>query len=343
MTLTDTTPEEETTQPKTEITLCYDLVIIGGGVAGLSAGLYTSRDGFKTLILEGEVVSSVDMPGGALMLTDSIENFPGFLNGEGSELVSIIREQAETFGAEIISGRVKNITFATAPGKLHQITTEENYTYDAKSIIIATGAVATQLNIPGEQKYYGKGVSTCATCDGFFFRNKTVAVIGAGDTAIEDALFLTRYAEKVYLLPRRNELKASGPEAREILQHPQVEILWESVSEEIIGDGENVAGLIYRQHGALKTLVADGVFVAIGRNPATNFLQGSPVALDEQGYILTQPDTTKVQGNLHGVYAAGDCVDKVFRQAITSAGKAVEAALETRHYLLTEHRKNKTL
>jgi thioredoxin reductase (NADPH) len=314
-------------------TLCYDIVIIGGGVAGLSAAIYAARDGFKTLVLEGELVSSVDMPGGALLLTESIENFPGFVQGEGAELVGIIRGQAEGFGAEILTERVTDIDFSLKAGELHQVYAGDNY-YKAKSVILATGAVARQLNVPGEEIFYGHGVSTCATCDGFFFKEKTVAVVGGGDTAVEDALFLTRYAEKVYLLPRGKELRASGPEAREILDHPKVEILWESTVEEIIGD-EMVIGVIYKQHGELKDLPLDGVFVAIGRDPATSFLRNGAVMTDRDGYIQVVEGSTRVQGAIPGVYAAGDCVDKVFKQAITSAGKAVEAALEARHYLLS--------
>jgi len=334
LTLTEPNSIEIDILIESEPTLCYDTVIIGGGVAGLSAAIYSARDGFKTLVLEGELVSSVDMPGGALLLTENIENFPGFVQGEGAELIGIIREQAEMFGAEIVTERVTEIDFSITPTTLHVIKTG-NREYRTKSIILATGAVSRQLDVPGEGEYYGRGVSTCATCDGFFFKNKTVAVVGGGDTAVEDALFLTRYAEKVYLLPRRSELRASGPEARAILEHPKVEILWETQVEEIVGEGNNVAGIIYTQNGILKEMPLDGIFVAIGRDPATGYLRDSKVALDTDGYISTQDNSTKVLGDLPGVFAAGDCVDKVFKQAITSAGKAVEAALEARHYLLS--------
>ena len=334
MTLLNDSEQTVDTLLKAEPTLCYDIIIIGGGVAGLSAAIYAARDGFKTLVLEGELLSSVDMPGGALLLTENIENFPGFLSGEGTELVSIIREQAASFGAEIRTERVTSTSFSDTPGSLHKVFVGNNF-YKTKSVILATGAIAKQLKVPGEDTYYGRGVSTCATCDGFFFRNKTVAVIGGGDTAIEDALFLTRYAEKVYLLPRGNELRATGPDARHILDHPKVEILWSSTVEEIVGEDQKVIGVIYNRMGELKDLPLDGVFVAIGRNPATAFLQGSSVTTDSQGYIETVGNSTEVSGSTPGVFAAGDCVDKVFKQAITSAGKAVEAALEARKYLLS--------
>lgn len=320
-----------------EVRLCYDMVIVGGGVAGLSAAVYAARDGFKTLVLEGEAISSVDAPGGALMLTSSIENFPGFVQGEGMELINIIRSQAENFGAEIVEERAESIVTTQEHGKLHLVKTGEN-TYRTKSIILATGAVARQLGVPGEIELYGQGVSTCATCDGFFYQDKTVAVVGGGDTAVEDALFLTRYAKKVYLLPRRTELRASGPEAREILEHPKVEILWSSEVESIIESNNTVSGIVYRQEGELKDLATDGLFVAIGRDPATGYLNDSEVQLDSEGYILTVDNSNRVLGDIPGVFAAGDAVDKVFRQAITSAGRAVEAELEARHYLLSADR-----
>lgn len=334
MSLTADSIEECAPANNSEPNMCYDVVIIGGGVAGLSAAIYAARDGFRTLVLEGEPISNVDAPGGALMLTANIENFPGFVQGEGMELISIIRTQAEEFGADIVEERAESLQLNTVHGKIHLVKTED-HEYRAKSIILATGAVARQLGIPGETELYGRGVSTCATCDGFFYQDKTVAVVGGGDTAVEDALFLTRYAKKVYLLPRKYELRASGPEAREILEHPKVEILWASEMESIIEAEETVAGIVYKQEGEVKDLVVDGLFVAIGRDPATGFLAGSPVETDDEGYIKTIDNSTRVVGDIPGVFAAGDAVDRVFRQAITSAGKAVEAELEARHYLLS--------
>lgn len=348
--MTDTTttvglPEEENTK-YTQAMETYDVIIVGGGVAGLSAGIYSARDGFKTLILEGDFTSNVEMPGGALLLTSDIENFPGFLHGEGSELIAVIRTQAENFGAEIVTAKAESAVFATAPCEFHTITSGDK-TYRAKAVILTTGAIARQLGIPGEAEYYGRGVSSCATCDGDFFKEGTIAVIGGGDTAVEDALYMRRFAKQVYLMPRKNDLRAKGPEAREAVildEEPEsnFDILWSSNVETVNSLNNKVAGVTYRDgNGNLANLELDGVFVAIGRDPATSFLKNSGVVFDDEGYILTQSDSTKVAGNTVGVFAAGDAVDKVFRQAITSAGRAVEAALEARAYLLTATRTTK--
>lgn len=316
----------------------FDIIIVGGGVAGLSAAIYAARDGFKTLVLEGTVESSVDAPGGALLLTSDIENFPGFLGGEGAELISIIRTQAENFGADIREERVANLDATTETGGTHRITTTDGNVYCTRTVILATGAVARRLGIKGEDELYGRGVSTCATCDGFFYREKTVAVVGGGDTAIEDALLLTRYAKNVHLIVRGDTFRASGPEAREILTHPNVTILWNSTVEEVVATeaGNAVDHLLVKsKNGTTTELNVDGMFIAIGSDPATKFLENSLVETDEDGYIQTLQGTTRVKGNLPGIFAAGDVADKVFRQAITSAGKAVEAALEARAYINT--------
>lgn len=314
----------------------FDIIIVGGGVAGLSAAIYAARDGFKTLVLEGTVESSVDAPGGALLLTSDIENFPGFLGGEGAELISVIRTQAENFGADIREERVANLDATLERGGTHRVTTTDGNVYCTRTIILATGAVARRLGIKGEDELYGRGVSTCATCDGFFYREKKVAVVGGGDTAIEDALLLTRYASSVHLIVRGDSFRASGPEAREILTHPSVTILWNSKVEEVVAteNGNAVKNLIVKnKNGTTSELEVDGLFVAIGSDPATSFLKDSLVPVDNDGFILTELGSTKVQGNVHGIFAAGDVADRVFRQAITSAGRAVEAALEARAYL----------
>lgn len=333
--------EELTTQDKellNSVNHCtkFDVVIIGGGVAGLSAGIYAARDGFKTLILEGTVESSVDAPGGALLLTSDIENFPGFIQGEGAELVNIIRTQAENFGATIKEERAAKIEAGLQIGQMHKIWTTDGNEYCARTIILATGAVARRLGIPGEDELYGRGVSTCATCDGFFFREKNVAVVGGGDTAVEDALLLTRYAKSVTLVVRGSEFRASGPEAREILKHPDVNIVWESTVEQVVPtkDGNAVDHiLIKNKDNTVTPLDVDGLFIAIGSDPATGFLKDSVIQTDSDGYILTVDGSTRVQGAVPGVFAAGDAADRVFRQAITSAGRAVEAALEARAYI----------
>ncbi len=338
MTIFNEDTEEFSSETKTTKTgSIYDTIIIGGGVAGLSAAIYSSRDGFSTLVLEGELMSNVDYPGGALMLTPDIENFPGFVGGEGSELIDILKTQAEKFGSQIVEERATQFDFANAESsdKIHTVYTTNNV-YKTRSIILAMGATAKLLEVPGELEFYGKGVSTCATCDGFFFREKIVAVVGGGDTAIEDALFLTRYAKEVNLIVRGNKLKASGPQAREILAHPQVNIIWNTTVETIVGVN-SVESVILKDTGDnLSELALDGVFVAIGRTPATESIQTSPVNIDSEGYIMVNGDSTHVMGNVVGVFAAGDVVDKVYRQAITSAGKAAQAALDSRHYLLLQ-------
>jgi thioredoxin reductase (NADPH) len=343
--ISSTLPQEEAQEKKyTKILETYDVIIIGGGVAGLSAGIYTARDGMKTLILEGEFLSNTEMPGGALLLTSEIENFPGFLHGEGAELISIIHTQATNFGADIITARAESVSLSKENCGWHEVVSSDGKTYRSKAIILTTGAVARWLNVPGEAEFYGRGVSSCATCDGDFFRDGTVAVIGGGDTAVEDAIYLSNLAKKVYLLPRKNDLKAKGPQARQAIlldEDPDsnFSILWSSQVESINSLDNKVNGLTYKDaNGELANLDLDGVFVAIGRDPATSFLAGSDVQFDAEGYIMTEPESTKVLGDTVGVYAAGDAVDKVFRQAITSAGRAVEAALEARHYLLTAKR-----
>jgi thioredoxin reductase (NADPH) len=298
--------------------LCYDVVIVGGGVAGLSAAVYAARDGFRVLVLEGEILSNTEMPGGALMTTPTIENFPGF-DGAGEELIEKIREQADKFGADILTARAEHIHPTREPGKLHRVATATTE-YKTRAIILATGAVARNLDIHGEQEFWGRGVSTCATCDGWFYRDKTVAVIGGGDTAVEDALLLTRYAKQVYLMHRRDDLRAVGMELEQLRAAENVEFVLAAIPEEIEGSEEGVNNLKYRQGGEV-----------------TGFLKEAGIPLDPEGYILTENGGTRVLGGFPGIFAAGDAVDRVYRQAVTSAGRAVEAALEARAYLLNRN------
>ena len=203
----------------------YDTIIIGGGISGLTAGIYTARAAQKTLIIEGDYNSNIDMPGGQLILTPEIENFPGFKKGSGYDLIEIVKEQAEDSGCEIITANATGFDLIGENG-LRRITTNYDETYYAKSIILATGAIARRLGVEGEDSLYGKGVSACATCDGAFFANKKVAVVGGGDTAVEDALYLTAIAEEVILIHRRDELRSDGPEARKLLEAPNARIIW---------------------------------------------------------------------------------------------------------------------
>lgn len=323
------------------ITDTYDIVIVGGGVAGLTAGLYAARDGFRTLIMEGEMMSNVDYPGGALMLTPDIENYPGFTGAEGAELVGVIRAQAQKFGADIIEERAESITHSP-DANIHIVHTE-NKAYNANAVILAMGATARLLGLAGEVEMYGRGVSTCATCDGSFFRDKHVVVVGGGDTAVEDALYLTQYVEKVSMVVRKDFLRASGKAAKEVLSNPKVNVLWNSEVVEITPSPEGQLSsvtLVTKNSSSntneveeLLALECSGMFVAIGRDPATGFLSGGKVALDEEGYVLA-PNGDSTETNIPGIFAAGDVVDKVYRQAVTSAGKGAQAALQARHYIL---------
>lgn len=319
--------EKKTTTTQLET---YDVVIVGGGVAGLTSALYASRDGYKTLVLEGTYASSVDYPGGALMLTPDIENFPGYTGETGEELIGLIRAQAEKFGTNFEGKRAEKIVHGKTS---HTIHTNEGDLIITKTIILAMGATARTLGLEGEVELYGAGVSTCATCDGAFFAEKSVAVVGGGDTAVEDALFLTRYADKVNLIVRKDSLKASGPQAREILTHPKVQILWNSEVVSIKGvEAGYVQGVTLCSDGNLYDLDVTGLFVAIGRDPATGFLKESGIKLDNENYVKVDGDSTRT--NVAGIFAAGDVVDKIYRQAITSAGKGAQAALEARHHIM---------
>lgn len=311
----------------------FDVIIVGGGVAGLTAGLYAARDGHRTLILEGTPLSGTDLPGGALMLTSEIANFPGYLGQSGMELIDSMRSQAEKAGAYIVGERATRLIPAESYGKCNQVLATDEVTYRGRAVIIATGALAKPLNIPGETEMWGRGVSTCATCDGFFFTDKHVAVVGGGDTAVEDALLLTRFASSVRLFVRGSELKASSPEAREILTHPDVTIHWETQLTEVHNNNDEVTHVGWSDKTGSGVTPVHGVFVAIGSTPATEWLSSSGAKLDEDGYVLVENDSTKVLGIPYGVYAAGDVMDKVYRQAVTSAGKAAQAVLEIRSYL----------
>jgi thioredoxin reductase (NADPH) len=335
---------ENKTQALDDIMNRFDVIIIGGGVAGLSAGVYSARDGFSTLIIEGDYISSTEMPGGALLLTPDIENFPGYMGGTGTELIENIRAQAEKFGAHIVTELVSEVDFSETICGLHTIKTNAGNTYTAKAVLLTTGAVARQLNVAGEMEFIGRGVSTCATCDGFFYGGKEVVVVGGGDTAVEDALFLRRYASKVTMIVRGNHFRATGPDAREALELSEKEgsnfnVIWNSTVQSVNNADDKVVSVTYQTDGVVNELPIDGLFVAIGRDPSTTFLANSNVALDQEGYIVREPESNKVAGNSTGVFAAGDAVDKKFRQAITSAGRAVEAALEAREYLLTSSRR----
>jgi thioredoxin reductase (NADPH) len=299
------------------------VVIIGTGPAGLTAALYTARADLAPLVLEGI------QPGGQLTTTTEVENYPGFEAGiDGTELVTIMRKQAERFGARYQSGDVTDCDFSGRPNKLTLSSGEEIL---AETVIIATGASALYLGLESETKLMGRGVSACATCDGAFFRDVPLAVIGGGDTAMEEALFLARLASKVTIVHRRDELRASKIMAQRALEHEKIDFVWDSGVEEVLGvDAGEVTGLKLKnlKTGEFSELAVSGMFVGIGHKPNTEPFKGH-IDMDERGFIVT--DDTKT--NAVGVFAAGDVQDHVYRQAVTAAGTGCMAALEAERYL----------
>jgi len=298
------------------------VLIIGSGPAGLTAAIYTARAGLEPLMVEG-----VER-GGQLMITTDVENYPGFPDGVmGPDLMEQIRKQAERFGTRIMSSDVTRVDFSERPFK---VWVGED-TYEAESIIISTGASARWLGVPGEDKLRGFGVSACATCDGFFFRDKELVVVGGGDSAMEEAIFLTKFASKLTVAHRRDEFRATKVMAQRVLDHPKIDVAWNTTVEEILGD-DLVTGVVLRDTvtGETREMATDGVFVAIGHTPNTKVFEGQ-LELDDAGYIVTDPGQTLT--SVEGVYAAGDVADKVYRQAITAAGLGCQAAIDAERWL----------
>jgi thioredoxin reductase (NADPH) len=298
-----------------------NIVIIGSGPAGLTAAMYTSREGFNPLVISGQDA------GGQLLLTTMVENFPGFPDGVmGPELINMMRKQAERFGTRFVSDYVVEVDFTSKPMKIKTV----GNSYEAHSIIVASGASSKLLGLESEKKLMGRGVSTCATCDGPFFRNKDVIVVGGGDTAMEDSLFLTKFAKSVTIVHRRDEFRASKIMQEKVLSNEKIKVIWDSGVDEILG-AEHVTGAKIRnlKDNSAKELTADGVFIAIGHSPNTAFLKGK-LKLDEKGYIITKDE---VKTELEGVFIAGDVADHVYMQAVTAASSGTKAALEARAYL----------
>lgn len=299
------------------------VVIIGTGPAGYTAAIYTARANLNPLVIEGF------QPGGQLITTNDVENYPGFPDGiDGTSLTMQMRQQAERFGARFKSGEVVSSCLTCLP---HTITLSDGEKIEAKAIIIATGASAQYLGLESEQKLIGRGVSGCATCDGAFYRDVPVAVVGGGDTAMEDALFLTHFASKVTVIHRRDQFRASKIMVDRLLAHPKIEVLWDSVVEEVLDVAKNeVTGLKIRnvKSNVISELAVSGLFVAIGHKPNTQPFVGQ-LDTDHTGYLISKNTRT----NLDGVFAAGDVQDSVYRQAITAAGSGCMAAIEAERYL----------
>ena len=302
-----------------------NLVIIGSGSAGLTAAIYAARANLSPLVIEGL------QPGGQLTITTDVENYPGFSDiVQGPWLMDQMKAQAKNVGAEIINDLVVQVDFKS---KIKKIICDSKLLINTKSVIICTGAQARWLGLESELKYNGKGVSACATCDGFFYKNKTVAVIGGGNTAVEEALYLSNLCSNVILIHRRDKLRAEKILQDRLFKKQNIEVTWDHTLEEILGDekGVNKIKLLSKKTNKFKMLAIDGVFVAIGHIPATDCFKNS-IQLDKEGYIvLKEKGTTRT--DIEGVFVAGDCVDKIYRQAVTAAGMGCMAALDAEKWL----------
>lgn len=298
-----------------------NVVIIGSGPAGLTAAIYAARAELKPVVISGM------QPGGQITLTTMVENFPGFPDGiMGPDLMDNMRKQAERFGTRFIDEEVIEVDFKSKPFTIKTDSQE----IKTKAVIIATGAVAKWLEVPGEKEFMGKGVSGCATCDGFFFRGKEVVVVGGGDTALEDALYLTKFANTVTIIHRRDQFRASKIMQQKVFSNQKIKVIWDSVVVEIKGDSK-VTGVKIKnvKTGEEKELKTDGVFVAIGHSPATEIFKGQ-IEIDDQGFIVKKENT---ETSVKGVFVAGDVADRRYKQAIVAAGEGAKAAIDVEKYL----------
>ena len=301
-----------------------EVIIVGSGPAGYTAAIYTARAGLKPLL----IASSVE-PGGELMKTTEIENFPGFPNGlMGPDLMANMQEQAERFGTEVL---FDDVTEFELEGAVKVVKTGNGETFEARAMILATGAAYRELGLPREKELSGHGVSWCATCDGFFFREKTIAVVGGGDSAMEEASFLTRFADKVYLIHRRDSFRASKTVVDRVLENPKIEVVYNSAVAEIKGASQ-VEGLVLENtvDGSKSDLDVPGLFIAIGSDPRVGLVQGK-LELSDDHFIKVEGRSSKT--SIPGVFACGDVIDPTYRQAITAAGSGCVAALDAEHYL----------
>jgi thioredoxin reductase (NADPH) len=312
------------------VTDVRDVLIIGSGPAGLTAAVYTARANLKPLVLEGEPSSTTDQPGGQLMLTTEVENYPGFVDGiQGPELMAAFRAQAARFGAELLTVKATKVDFSSRPFGVWVGDDE----YRARTVIVSTGARSKMLGLEAERRLMGRGLSTCATCDGFFFSDQPIAVIGGGDSAMEEALFLTRFAEKVTVIHRRDTLRASKIMQERAHKNDKIEFLLDTVPVDLVGDGR-LEGVRVRnvKSGEESTLPVGGLFVAIGHIPNTTLFTGQ-LDMDEAGYLRTYGGA---RTNVEGVFACGDVQDHVYRQAVTAAGSGCMAAIDAERWLETQ-------
>jgi thioredoxin reductase (NADPH) len=307
--------------------MVHDVIILGSGPAGLTAAVYSARANLSPLLIDGS------QPGGQLTITTDVENFPGFPKGiMGPQLIQDMRAQAERFGTQFRQGQVTSVDLQVQPFRL---TVDNESTLETRTLIIATGASANLLGLPSESRLMGHGVSTCATCDGFFFRGKEIAVVGGGDSAVEEATFLTKFATKVTLIHRRDKLRASKIMQDRAMNNEKIAFQWNSIPEEVLGDNV-VTGIRVRNVQTQQTeeIPLSGVFVAIGHTPNTGLFKGQ-IDMDEQGYLRTQPYRSTT--NVPGVFAAGDVQDSHYRQAITAAGSGCMAAIDAERFLEASH------
>ena len=306
----------------------HHVIIIGSGPAGLTAAIYAARANLAPLVIEGEPSSTSDQPGGQLMLTTEVENFPGFPNGiMGPELMVNFREQAVRFGAEFIMAKATAVDFSERPFKVWT----HNDVHEADSVIVSTGAQSLMLGLEGEERLLGHGLSTCATCDGFFFRGQEIAVVGGGDSAVEEATFLTKFASKVTMVHRRDTLRASKIMQDRALSNPKIEMLWNATVTALHGDDKLSGATVRDVHTEVDTVLpVTGLFVAIGHRPNTDLFKGV-LDMEDTGYLITRPGSTHT--NIEGVFACGDVQDHTYRQAITAAGSGCMAAIDAERWL----------
>lgn len=303
------------------------VIIIGSGPAGYTAAIYAARANMNPLLFEGQRAGG--QPGGQLMLTTEVENYPGFPEGlQGPEMMEKFKQQAARFGARIVPQDVVRVDLSMRPFVIHTSDTS----YATHALVICTGAQAMWIGVPGEEQYQGHGVSACATCDGFFFKEKEVVVVGGGDAAMEEANFLTRFATKVTVMHRREELRASKIMQERAMKNPKISFLWNTQVQEVLGDGQRITGLkiLNNKSGEMTEFKTDGLFVAIGHKPNTS-LFGGQLELDQKGYIVTRPGSTAT--SVEGVFAGGDVADHKYRQAVTAAGTGCMAALDAERWL----------